>query len=201
LLGTLPIGICGLVFKKSIETSLRSLYVIATSLIVLAIVLYLVERVATHQRTVAQMSLKDGLIIGCWQALALIPGSSRSGTTLTGGLFLGLRREDAARYSFLLSIPATGLAGLFELKHLVGSAGLDLPALAVGTAVAFFSGMLAIAGLLKFLRTRTTLLFVIYRVVLGVLLLALLWSGALQPSAGLERPEATPMAPTDSSGY
>ncbi|MHB8876228.1 MAG: undecaprenyl-diphosphatase UppP [Myxococcaceae bacterium] len=185
LLGTLPVGVAGLVFKDSIETSLRSLYVIATSLIVLGVVLFVVERVAVHRRTVGEMTLRDGLIIGCWQALALIPGSSRSGTTITGGLSLGFKREDAARYSFLLSIPATAAAGLFELKHLVGT-HLDLPAVAVGTAVSFVSGMVAIAALLRFLRTRSTLVFVGYRVGLGLALLGLLWAGALKPHSGLE---------------
>ncbi len=187
LLGTLPIGVLGLIFKHVIETRLRSLHVIATSLIVLAIVLFWTERKAAHQRTLEQMTIKDGLVIGFWQALALIPGASRSGTTLTGGLWLGLRREDAARYSFLLSIPATTLAGLFELKHLLQAT--DRPpvvALCVGTAVAFASGMAAIAGLLRFLRSRTTLVFVAYRIGLGVLLFSLLGAGILKPQSGVE---------------
>jgi undecaprenyl-diphosphatase len=187
LLGTIPIGIAGLAFKRSIETSLRSLYVISASLIVLAIVLFIVERRASHRRTLNDMTLKDGIWIGLWQCLALIPGSSRSGTTLTGGLSMGLRREDAARYSFLLSIPATTLAGVFELKHLLDAT--DRPStmsLVVGTVVAFGSGMLAIAWLLRFLRTRTTTVFVVYRLVLGVGLLLLLWAGKLSPLSGIE---------------
>ncbi|MDQ3264076.1 MAG: undecaprenyl-diphosphate phosphatase [Myxococcota bacterium] len=187
LIGTLPIGLAGLAFKRVIETSLRSLYVIAASLILLALVLLLVEKLASHRRTIEQMTLKDGVIIGLWQALALIPGSSRSGTTLTGALMLGLRREDAARYSFLLSIPATTLAGLFELKHLLEAT--DRPpvtAMVLGTLVAFASGMAAIAWLIKFLRTRSTLVFVVYRVGLGVLLLVLLSTGRLQPLSGVE---------------
>jgi len=186
LIGTLPVGVLGLAFKKAIETSLRSLYVIAVSLIVLAIILFVVERVAKHSRTVADMTLTDGIIIGLWQALALIPGSSRSGTTLTGGLSLGFKREDAARYSFLLSIPATTLAGVFELKHLIeADTRPSTMALLVGTGVAFVSGMGAIAGLLRYLRTRTTLVFVVYRVALGALLLGLLSAGVLQPRSGL----------------
>ncbi|HYX90703.1 MAG TPA: undecaprenyl-diphosphate phosphatase [Myxococcaceae bacterium] len=185
--GTIPIGIAGLAFKRTIETSLRSLYVISGSLIALAILLFLAERLATHRRSMPEMTMKDGLVIGLWQALALVPGSSRSGTTLTGGLFLGLRREDAARFSFLLSIPATSLAGIFELRHLLKTT--DRPSnlvLAVGTLVSFASGMAAIAGLLRFLRTRTTLVFVVYRIALGVLLLALLGTGVLDPGAGTE---------------
>ena len=181
-LGTIPISVLGLLFKSKIETSARSLYVIAASLIVLAIVLFIVERVASHKRTLAELTLKDGIIIGLWQALALIPGSSRSGTTITGGLSLGLRREDAARYSFLLSIPATTLAGLLKLKDLLhDTARPSTMALVVGTVVSFVAGLAAIGGLLRFVKTRSMLVFVIYRIVVGVLLLVLLGAGVLQP--------------------
>jgi len=187
LVGTLPIGVCGLAFKKVIETQFRSLYVISGSLIVLALILLVVEKRASHQRTLADMRWKDGILIGLWQALALIPGSSRSGTTLTGGLSLGLKREDAARYSFLLSIPATTLAGIFELKHLLEATERpSAVSLWVGTLVAFASGMAAIAWLLNYLRSRTTLVFVVYRVALGLLLLGLLQAGVLQPLSGVE---------------
>jgi undecaprenyl-diphosphatase len=187
LVGTLPIGVCGLAFKNYIETSLRSLYIISASLIILALILFIVERLASHQRTLADMRWRDGLIIGAWQALALIPGSSRSGTTLTGALSLGLRREDAARYSFLLSIPATSLAGFFELKHLLeADSRPSTLALIVGTLVAFGSGWGAIAWLLRYLRTRSTMVFVVYRVALGLLLIGLLQAGVLQPLSGVE---------------
>src|SRR3954471_14690232 len=167
LLGTLPIGVVGLAFKKAIETELRSLYVIAASLMALAVVLAFYERVASHRRTLDEMTVRDGVLIGLWQCLALIPGASRSGTTITGGLSLGLRREDAARYSFLLSIPATTLAGVLELKHIQGMDKPPVVALIVATIVAFVSGMAAIAGLLRYLRTRTTMVFVVYRLMLG----------------------------------
>jgi undecaprenyl-diphosphatase len=189
LVGTLPIGIAGLTFKKYVETSFRSLYVIALSLITLALVLWWVERRARHARTLADMDMRDGVAVGLWQALALIPGASRSGTTLTGGLARGLRREDAARYSFLLSIPATTLAGIFELKHLLEVPYAERPsgvAMLVGTAVAFLSGLAAIAWLLRYLRTRSTALFIGYRIALGVLLLVLLGNGVLQPLSGVE---------------
>lgn len=180
VLGTLPIGFLGLLLKHRIETSFRSLYVIATSLIVLALVLGAVELVARRDRLLKDLTLRDGLLIGVCQALALIPGSSRSGTTLTAGLGAGLTREDAARYSFFLSIPATGLAGLFELKHLFGAAERPSTALLlVGTAVAFLSGWLAIAGLLRFLKTHTTWVFVVYRLAMGSFLFAMLWQGKL----------------------
>ncbi|HYI00216.1 undecaprenyl-diphosphate phosphatase [Hyalangium sp.] len=187
LVGTLPIGVCGLAFKKYIESSLRSLYIISASLIILAIILFIVERMASHQRTLADMRWRDGLIIGAWQAVALIPGSSRSGTTLTGALSLGLRREDAARYSFLLSIPATTLAGVFELKHLLeADSRPSTLALVTGTLVAFGSGWAAIAWLLRYLRTRSTMVFVVYRVVLGLGLIGLLQAGLLKPLSGVE---------------
>src|SRR6185295_3411797 len=184
VLGTLPIGVVGLLFKKVIETQLRSLYVISGSLMALAVVLAVYERIASHQRTLDQMTLKDGIVIGLWQCLALVPGASRSGTTITGGLSLGLQREDAATYSFLLSIPATTLAGVFELKHFLEAA--EKPptlALVVSTLVAFASGMAAIAGLLRYLRTRTMAVFVVYRLLLGAALLGLLFTGVLGPQA------------------
>lgn len=180
-LGTIPISLAGLAFRSAIKTSLRSLYVVSASLIILAIVLFIVERRASQKRTIGELTLKDGIIIGLWQALALIPGSSRSGTTITGGLALGLRREDAARYSFLLSIPATTLAGLLELKDLLRAT--ERPStlvLVVGTAVSFAAGMAAISGLLRFVRSNSMLGFVIYRVVLGGALLGLLAAGVLQ---------------------
>jgi len=195
LIGTLPVVVLGFVFKHAIETSLRSLYVVAGSMIALAILLAAAELTARHARRLQDMTWKDGWIIGLWQAIALIPGSSRSGTTLTGGLWRGLRREDAARYSFLLSIPATTAAGLFELRHLRhASTPFTGAELLIAAAVAFGSGMGAIGGLLRYLRTRTTLVFVVYRLGLGALLLALLHAGRLRPDAGLEHggPPAPP---------
>lgn len=181
LLGTLPIGVAGLLLKKTIETTFRSLYVISFSLIVLALVLFVVERIAAHRRTLADVTVKDGVIVGLWQAVALIPGSSRSGTTITGALLQGFNREDAARFSFLLSIPATALAGVFELKHLLEAPERPVLMMAIGTAVSFASGLAAIAWLLKLLKTRGMLGFVIYRIALGGLLLALLTTGRLAP--------------------
>jgi undecaprenyl-diphosphatase len=203
ILGTLPIGIAGLAFKQDIETSLRSLYVISGSLIVLALLLFAAERMASHKRGIAELTVKDGLWVGAWQALALIPGASRSGTTITGGLFLGLKREDAARFSFLLAVPATGLAGLFELKNLLeleASARPSNAVLIVGIVVSFFSGMAAIAGLLAFLRKHSTMVFVVYRVGLGTLLLVLLWTGVLHPFDGAEVVPLLPPPPPPLGG-
>jgi undecaprenyl-diphosphatase len=185
ILGTLPVVALGLLFKKAIENQLRSLYVIAGAAIGLAVVLYLAERAARHRRTIGEVTLVDGIAVGFAQAMALIPGSSRSGVTLTGGLFMGFTREAAARLSFLLSIPATAAAGLYELRHVVhtakqGEALAPLP-LVVGTLASFAFGWLAIAGLLRFLQTRTTLVFIVYRVALGAGLLLLLYFGILSP--------------------
>lgn len=185
LIGTIPVGIAGILFKKAIEGSLRSLYVIAAAMMALGVVLFLAERLAQHQRSISEMTMRDGIIIGLCQAVALIPGSSRSGTTITGGLALGLKREDAARYSFLLSIPANTAAGIFQLKQILHA--VDRPSttiLTVGTVVSFAVGMLAIAGLLRFLRTRTTLVFVVYRLLMGGALFSLLAAGVLSPMSG-----------------
>jgi undecaprenyl-diphosphatase len=181
-LGTIPISVAGLLFKDVIKTTLRSLYVMSFSLIALAVVLFIVERVAKQRRTLTDLKLADGVLIGLWQALALIPGSSRSGTTITGALALGFTREDAARYSFLLSIPSTTLAGLYQLKDVFrGEEPLSAVALVVGTVISFVSGWAAIEGLLRFVRSRSMLAFVIYRIALGALLLVLLSAGVLQP--------------------
>jgi undecaprenyl-diphosphatase len=181
-LGTIPIGILGLLLKKRIENDFRSLYVIAASLIVLGLVLFVVDRISAKRRNVGDVQVLDGVIVGFWQALALVPGSSRSGTTITGAMLRGFTREDAARFSFLLSIPATGLAGVFQLREVLKATERpSMLLLAVGTAVSFASGMAAIAFLLKLLRTRTLFGFVAYRVLMGLLLLGLLFTGTLQP--------------------
>lgn len=182
LIGTLPVGIFGLLLKKRIETEFRSLYVIAAAAIVFSVVLLVVERSASQKRSLTDLTWKDGLWVGCWQALALIPGASRSGTTLTGAFAAGFNRGDAARYSFLLSIPATALAGISEAVHLYKATERPpLEMILIGTVVSFSSGMVAIAGLLRYLRTHSTLMFVVYRVVLGALLLGLLLNGNLAP--------------------
>lgn len=180
--GTLPIGLCGLLFKHAIKTHLRSLYVIAGALIVLGLLMFVAERMARHARSLSEMTFKDAVLVGFAQAVALIPGASRSGTTITGGLFLGLERSTAARFSFLLGIPAVAAAGLFEMKDLVKDHALtgDIvgPTL-VATLVAFVSGLGAISLLLRFLQTNSTLAFVAYRVVLGLSLFGLLAKGLL----------------------
>jgi undecaprenyl-diphosphatase len=182
LLGTIPIGIFGLAFKDQIETGARDLYLIATALIVLGLVLLVAEKVGTRDRSIEQLTARDGVALGFAQALALVPGVSRSGATITAGLFLGLDRPSAARFSFLLSVPAVVLSGLLELSSIAsGEEGQQVGAgaLALATLLAFVSGYAAIALLLRFLATHSTIVFVVYRVALGVLVLALTASGAI----------------------
>lgn len=181
-LGTIPIGVFGLLFKDIIETSFRSLYVISGSLIMLAIILAIAERAGKRVREMKELRVLDTQLIGLAQALALIPGASRSGTTITAGLFLHMRREDAARFSFLLSIPAITLSGLYQLyqlRHdLAGDFGI---ALLVAVIVSGVVGYLSIEFLLRYLRSHSTWLFIGYRIIIGVAILILTFSGILQP--------------------
>jgi undecaprenyl-diphosphatase len=182
LLGTIPIGIFGLAFKDQIETGARDLYLIATALIVLGLVLLVAEKVGTRERSIEQLTTRDGVALGFAQALALVPGVSRSGATITAGLFLGLDRPSAARFSFLLSVPAVVLSGLLELTSIAsGEEGQQVGAgaLALATLLAFVSGYAAIAFLLRYLATHSTVVFVVYRVTLGTLVLVLTASGAI----------------------
>jgi undecaprenyl-diphosphatase len=179
---TIPIGVLGLAFEDDIETGARNLKLIGTTLILLGLVLLVADRTSKRERDMRQLRLKDGLIMGAAQSLALVPGVSRSGATITAGLFLGLDRAAAARFSFLLSIPAVVLSGLFQLYGIVS--GEEAPdvgtgALILSTACAFVFGYLAIAFLRRFLATHTTLLFVVYRVALGTIVLVLAYSGAI----------------------
>jgi undecaprenyl-diphosphatase len=171
-LGTLPICVCALLFRNFIENEARSMWVIASALIVFGLLLLFAEKRGRQERNLAGMRLRDGLLIGLWQAMALVPGASRSGTTITGALFSNFKREDAARYSFLLSIPATGLAGLFELRTFLreGASG-DWLALGVGVGVSFLSGVAAIWFLMRLVRRHSLNGFAYYRIGLGVLLL------------------------------
>jgi len=183
LIGTLPIVVCGLAFKRYIVGELRSLYVISGSLIVLGMLLWVAEKRAAFHREIQHIGWMDSQLIGLAQALALIPGSSRSGTTITAAMFLGLTREAAARFSFLLGIPAIGAAGLFEFRELLkhGLPGAEFSYLFIGVVTSAVSGYLAIDLLLRYLRTRTTYVFIWYRIGLGLLLLVLLTLGILQP--------------------
>ncbi|MER3523472.1 MAG: undecaprenyl-diphosphatase UppP [Ignavibacteria bacterium] len=182
IVGTMPMAFIGVAMSKVIHSMFtKSTVVIASSLIGLALLLWLAERLATHKRTLEHLTWLDALVIGTAQALALIPGSSRSGTTITAGLFLNLTREAAARFSFLLSIPAIAASGLYEfIKVREGLAGIGAANLAAATLVSAIVGYASIAWLLRFLVTNTTMSFVVYRIALGVLLIALLSFGVME---------------------
>jgi len=179
LVGTIPIGILGLAFRHQIETAARNLQLIGIALIVLGLVLLYAEHVSTRSRGLESLTMRDGIFIGIAQACALIPGVSRSGATITGGLFLGLDRTSAARYSFLLSIPAVVLSGLLELRHSTEGNGPGASATIIATVIAFAVGYASIALLLKFLTTHSTRVFVVYRVVLGTIVLVLATAGTI----------------------
>lgn len=183
ILGTIPIVVIGLLFKDMIEGALtKNLYVISGSLIVLAVILAGAEKTAKFKKNIEDITVPDSILIGLAQAVALIPGSSRSGTTITGGLFLGLKRDVAARFSFLLSVPAVLASGMLQLLESLKYINYDLTVnLIVATIVSAISGYLAIDFLLKFLKKNTTFVFIYYRIALGVLILVLLYSNIINP--------------------
>lgn len=178
--GSIPVGVLGLLFEKRIavldENQHQLLMVIAASLIALALVLWVAELRAKQVRGLHDLGWLDALAIGGAQALAIVPGVSRSGVTLTAGLFAGIRRDDAARFSFLLSLPAVGAAGFLKLYHLIHhhqleAAGNNRLLLAWGTFVSGVVGYGVIAWFLRYLRTRRTFPFVVWRLLAGAALL------------------------------
>jgi len=181
VIGSLPVAIVGLLFKKQIEgTFTKNLWVIATMMVVIALLLALAEAVGKKQRQMQDLGVKDAVIVGFAQCLALIPGSSRSGSTIMGGLFAGEARDTAARFSFLLSIPAIAASGLLEMKEAVHRLPQgSLAALAVGTVISGVVGYLSIWFLLRYLRTHTTGIFIGYRLIVGGIILILLSMGRL----------------------
>jgi undecaprenyl-diphosphatase len=179
IIGTIPIGIAGLAFKSSIETTARNLWLVAGSLIVMGILLGLADRYAKHTKSEVDLNTKNAILFGLGQALALIPGVSRSGATITAGLAMGFKRDVAARYSFLLAIPAVFASAALTAGDIASDDFVNWPATIVATVVAFVVGYFVIAGLMKYLQTRTFLPFVIYRIGLGTLLLVLLATGVL----------------------
>lgn len=181
-LGTLPIIFFGLLFSDQIENEARNLYIIGTTLIVLGLLLGLADHLAKHERSIDKITRKDVAIIGFAQAMALVPGVSRSGATLTAGLALGLKRTDAARFSFLLSVPAVVLSGLYELRTAFDGdwgGGVGTGDVIVATIISFIVGYAAIAFLLRWLGSHNTLIFVVYRVFLGVAVLVLAANGTI----------------------
>ena len=182
LVATIPIGVLGLVFEDEIESGARDLWLIGTVLIVFALVLGYADRHGRHEREISELSTRDGILIGLAQSLALIPGVSRSGATMSAGLLLGLQRPAAAKFGFLLAIPAVVASGVFQLEGIIsGEEGGDEPFgyVALATVIAFVIGYAAIAWFLRYLAHHSVRLFVIYRLVLGSLVLILVAAGAI----------------------
>ncbi|MEA5555494.1 undecaprenyl-diphosphate phosphatase [Nodularia spumigena] len=188
ILGTIPILVFGLLIKRFIpdydNSPLRSLIAIAIASIFMSLLLGIAEKFGKRQRDFVHLSMKDGLLMGLAQALALIPGVSRSGSTITGGLFMNLERETAARFSFLLGIPAITLAGLIELKGFleVGVANVAMVPMLVGVISSGIFSYIAIAGLIQFLKTQSTWVFIWYRLAFGVVILGAISAGLLKNS-------------------
>lgn len=183
VVATVPIGLLGFAFQAQIETGGRDLVLIACVLIGFALLLLLADRVGRHERDLDALSVRDGVLIGLAQSAALIPGVSRSGATMTAGLLLGLERAAAARFSFLLAIPAVLASGLYQLGDALGggegAGGESAAAVALATVVSFVVGYAAIAWLLRYLETHSVGIFVAYRIALGALVLSLVAAGAI----------------------
>lgn len=183
IFATLPVAVIGLGFKHIIEGVLtKDLYIIAGSLIVLAIILAVAEKTGRFTRKTKDFKWYDAVIIGFAQSFALIPGSSRSGTTITAGLFLGFDRETAARFSFLMSIPAVAASGLLEfyqsLKYIDHDGMINMIVATIASAVV---GYLSIELLLKYLKKNSTFIFIVYRIIAGIIILILLGKGIILP--------------------
>lgn len=184
IVGTIPICVLGLIAKPMLEqddSPLRSIVVVGTASIVMGLLLLVAEKIARHVRGISDVAGKDGFLVGLGQAMALIPGCSRSGSTLTMALFLGFKRDEAARFSFLLGIPAIILSGLLELKHMTehGLEGAAMSSLLIGLVVSTVASYAAIAWMLKYLKTHSTLVFVIYRILFGSAIIWLASSGII----------------------
>ncbi|WP_211343464.1 undecaprenyl-diphosphate phosphatase [Lampropedia puyangensis] len=181
IVGTIPIVILGLLFHSAIESTLRNLYITASMLIVFALLLAYADFKGTKQRTTTELTCKHAVLFGLAQAMALIPGVSRSGGTITGGLLLGYTREAAARYSFLLAIPAIVASGLYQLFKTWGTSSVAAGPTLLATVVAFISGYAVIVVFLKWISHHSYLVFVGYRIALGLAVLGLLAAGVLSP--------------------
>jgi len=183
IIGSIPVVIIGLGFKDVIEGAFtKNLYVIAGSLITLGVILAIAEKLGKFKKDLDSINWYDALIVGFAQSLALIPGSSRSGTTITAGIFLGFKRETAARFSFLLSVPAilgSGLLQLYEALEYIDTSGIIT--LVIATIASAISGYLTIGFLLKFLKSNSTFVFVFYRIILGAVIIFMLWNGIMNP--------------------
>ncbi|MBF6049732.1 undecaprenyl-diphosphate phosphatase [Streptomyces sp. NRRL B-1677] len=200
IVGSIPIGVLGLLLKDAIEGPFRDLRLIATTLVVMGVVLGYADRLAARderggrhraakqRKELRDLTVRDGLVFGLCQAMALVPGVSRSGATISGGLFTGYTRESAARYSFLLAVPAVLASGVFELKDAGDSGNAAGGHTAWGptlfaTAIAFVVGYAVIAWFMRFISSKSFMPFVVYRILLGLLLFALVAAGVLSPHA------------------
>lgn len=181
IVGTIPIVVLGLLLQDQIETTFRDLRIVAIALVAFSLILYAADRVSSGRLQLGDLTVRHGLIYGAAQALALIPGVSRSGGTITAGRFLGYSREAAARYSFLLAIPAVLGSGLYQVQQSLDS-GIDWGPTLLATVIAFVVGYAVIAWLLRYLAHGSFTPFVVYRVVLGLSLLALVGAGVLDPT-------------------
>lgn len=179
IIATIPISVLGLAFADQIETGVRDVRLVAIMLIGFGLVMAVADRVGSRTKTIDEVTTRHGVAIGFAQALALVPGVSRSGATISAGLFLGYKRADAARFSFLLSVPAVVLSGLFQLRGITEGDGPGIMPTVVATVVAFVAGYASIAWLLRWLTSHTLTVFVVYRVVLGVVLLGLVAGGVI----------------------
>ncbi|MFF5253551.1 undecaprenyl-diphosphate phosphatase [Streptomyces leeuwenhoekii] len=196
IVGSIPIGVLGVTLKDQIEGPFRDLRITAAMLIGMGVVLGFADRLAARdesggrhraakqRKTLQDLGVRDGLIYGVCQAMALVPGVSRSGATISGGLFMGYRREAAARYSFLLAIPAVLASGLFELKDAAEGGHVSWGPTIFATIIAFGVGYAVIAWFMKFISTKSFMPFVWYRIALGVLIIVLVGMGVLSPHAG-----------------
>ena len=179
ILGTVPIAVLGLAFKDPIENQFRNLYLIGAALIVFGLVMAFIDQTSKRTREIDSLNARDGAFVGFAQALALVPGVSRSGATICAGLLRGLDRAAAARYSFLLSVPAVVLSGLFELRHVGGEGTAPAGATILSVLIAFVTGYASIAFLLRYLARHTLGVFVAYRVIVGTLVIVLAAAGAI----------------------
>ena len=189
IFGTIPVVVLGLLLEDSIDEAFRDLRLIAITLIVFGLILGAADKYSKSDKELDQLTVRDGIIYGLAQAMALVPGVSRSGGTITAGRLLGYSREAATRYAFLLALPAVFGSGVYKLKDIGGAeGGTGWGPTIAATVVAFGVGYLVIAWLMKYLKTKSYAPFVIYRVALGVLLLVLIFSGALDPESGYVAP-------------
>ena len=190
ILGTIPIAVLGLLFEEQIDTVFRDLRVIALTLIVFGVLLGVVDKYSRKHRVISDLNVQRGVTFGLFQCLALIPGVSRSGGTITGGMLLGFKRTDAAEFSFLLAMPAVFASGLYKLTDIGGDEYAGWGATITGTLVAAVVGYICVAWLMKFISTHSFMPFVYYRVALGILILTLVSYGVLDPSGGAEHKPA-----------